>query len=71
MSAPVLLLPLLLGQATAEHVEEMSRVGQGRIVGGWEYVWACYVIAWVGIALYAVSLWARRRAGAKRGIAAS
>jgi len=71
MSAPGLLLPLLLGQATAEHVEEMSRaVGTGRIVGGWEYVWACYLIAWIGIALYAVSLWARRRAGSKRGIAA-
>jgi hypothetical protein len=70
VSAPGLLLPLLLGQATAEHVEQMSKVGEGRITGGWEYVWACYVIAWAGIALYAASLWARRRASAKRGIAA-
>jgi hypothetical protein len=54
-------LPLLLAQATAEHVEEMSKVGAGRIVGGWEYVWACYLIAWIGIGLYAVSLLLRRR----------
>ena len=62
------LLPLLLAQATAEHVEEMSKVGAGRITGGWEYVWACYIIAWVGIALYAISLQARLRA--RKGSAA-
>jgi hypothetical protein len=54
-------VPLLLAQATAEHVEEMSRVGAGRIVGGWEYVWASFLIAWIGIGLYAVSLLLRRR----------
>jgi hypothetical protein len=51
----------LLAQATAEHVEEMSKVGAGKIVGGWEYVWPCYLIAWIGIGLYAVSLIARHR----------
>jgi hypothetical protein len=65
VSAPWPLLPLLLGQAAggplADHVEEMSKVGGGRITGGWEYVWACYIIAWTGIALYALSLWLRRR----------
>jgi len=54
-------VPLLLAQATAEHVQEMSQVGAGRIVGGWEYVWACYLIAWIGIGLYTVSLLLRRR----------
>ncbi len=33
----------------------------GRIVGGWEYVWACYILTWMGIALYATSLFLRRR----------
>ncbi|HYV44457.1 MAG TPA: hypothetical protein VFA20_06320 [Myxococcaceae bacterium] len=54
-------VPLLLAQATAEHVQEMSQVGAGRIVGGWEYVWACYLIAWIGIGLYTVSILVRRR----------
>ena len=50
MSTLTHLLPLVLGQATAEHVEEMSRtVGAGKIVGGWEYVWASYLIAWAGM----------------------
>ena len=33
----------------------------GRIVGGWEYVWACYIVTWTGIVLYAASLFLRRR----------
>ena len=33
----------------------------GRIVGGWEYVWASYIVTWVGIVLYAASLFLRRR----------
>lgn len=40
--------------------DDASRVGVGRIQGGWEYIYTCYVITWVGIALYSVSLWARR-----------
>jgi hypothetical protein len=57
---------LVLAQATAEHVQEMSNaVGAGKIVGGWEYVWPCYLIAWIGIGLYAVSLIARRRRAMK------
>jgi hypothetical protein len=56
---------LLLAQTTAEHVEQMSQqVGSGRIVGGWGYVWTCYAIAWIGMALYAISLWARGRGSA-------
>lgn len=64
------LAALLLGQATAEHVEEMSRVGSGKLEGGWEYIWACYVIAWIGIALYAGSLWLRGRRVHRKGSAA-
>ena len=33
----------------------------GRIVGGWEYVWASYIVTWAGIVLYATSLFLRRR----------
>ena len=35
-------------------------VGSGRIVGGWEYVWAAYAITWAALGLYALSLWLRR-----------
>ena len=32
----------------------------GRIVGGWEYIWAAYGVAWGGLSLYGLSLWMRR-----------
>lgn len=35
-------------------------VGSGRIVGGWEYIWAAYAITWAALGLYALSLWLRR-----------
>jgi hypothetical protein len=50
------LLPLLLAAEGAGY-----GVGSGRIQGGWEYVWASYLITWAAVALYAFSLWARRR----------
>ena len=37
-------------------------VGSGRIVGGWEYVWAAYGLTWAGVCLYALTLWLRRKA---------
>lgn len=37
-----------------------SRVGSGRIQGGWEYVWAAYAITWGAIILYTLFLWRRR-----------
>lgn len=33
----------------------------GHIVGGWEYVWAGYILTWVGLVGYAASLVIRRR----------
>jgi CcmD family protein len=39
----------------------LGAVGEGRIRGGWEYVWAAYGIAWTGLGLYALSLWRRLR----------
>lgn len=36
------------------------QVGAGRIVGGWEYVWAGYGIALAALVLYSLSLWFRR-----------
>ncbi len=46
---------LLLAQA------DPTRVGAGRIVGGWEFVTAAYVLTLLGIVFYAASLWVRRR----------
>ena len=43
----------------AEAVTDVPQMGQ--IVGGWEYVWACYIVTWTGIVLYAASLFLRRR----------
>jgi hypothetical protein len=40
--------------------ETASRVGVGRIVGGWDSVGAAYGVAWAGLVLYALSLWVRR-----------
>jgi len=48
-------LVVLLAQA------DPSRVGAGRIQGGWEFVTAAYVLTLLGIVLYAASLWVRRR----------
>jgi hypothetical protein len=44
------MIPLVLGQA----------VGAGKIVGGWEYVIAAYVLTLLGIVVYSASLWVRR-----------
>ncbi|MBI3182052.1 MAG: hypothetical protein HYZ28_07890 [Myxococcales bacterium] len=41
----------------------LAQVGQGRIEGGWEYIWAAYGLTWLSLALYGVSLWLRRRSG--------
>jgi hypothetical protein len=46
-------------------------LGTGKIQGGWEYVWAAYLISLLAIALYALSLWLRRRAEAHNGLAQS
>lgn len=32
---------------------------EGVIVGGWEYVWASFIMTWVVLAGYGVSLWWR------------
>ncbi len=39
----------------AQSSDPATRVGSGRIQGGWEYVWACYAIAWGAIILYTPS----------------
>lgn len=33
----------------------------GRIVGGWEFVWAAYGVTWLFLVGYFVSLWLRSR----------
>ena len=47
-----MMIPLLLAQA--------APVGSGRIIGGWEFVTAAYVLTLLGIVSYALSLWVRR-----------
>jgi hypothetical protein len=51
-------LPLLLAAQ-----EAASKVGSGRIQGGWEFIWAAYGITWAALSLYALSLWLRRPKG--------
>jgi len=53
-----MILSLMLAQA-APTAEEIARVGQGKIEGGWGYIWAAYFVAFGGLALYAVFLWYR------------
>lgn len=45
---------LLLAQAQAPSI-------MGKVIGGWEYIWASYILTWAGIVLYGASLFARRR----------
>lgn len=40
---------------------------EGRIEGGWGYVYACYALAVGGSALYALSLYLRRPGTERRG----
>lgn len=48
--------------AATDVTDAVQRVGSGRIVGGWEYVWACYGITLFVLFAYALSLWVRRPA---------
>lgn len=40
---------------------EAYPVGSGKIQGGWEYIWAAYLITFAALTLYSLSLWLRRR----------
>jgi hypothetical protein len=34
----------------------------GKLVGGWEFVWAAYAITWAGLVLYAAfAVWRERQ----------
>lgn len=48
-------IQLLLAQAA-----QVGEVGSGKITGGWEYVWAAYLVFWLALALYAGGLLTRR-----------
>ncbi|MBK7860220.1 MAG: hypothetical protein IPJ65_16720 [Archangiaceae bacterium] len=55
------MIPLLvLAQAAADAQPSPGQVGSGRVIGGWEFVTAAYVLTFLGIVLYAASLWVRR-----------
>lgn len=49
----------------AEGNEAGARVGSGKIVGGWGYVWASYGITWAMMIGYGVYLWVRRHGGSQ------
>ncbi len=53
---------LVLAQAAAA---DAPRVGMGRIVGGWGYIWLAYGLTWSGLFLYGLSLYLRRRSAAR------
>jgi hypothetical protein len=57
MRIALMLLMFLVALQTSDPI---SRVGSGRIQGGWEYVWVSYAIAWGAIILYTFFLWLRR-----------
>ena len=40
----------------------LQTVGEGKITGGWEFVWAAYGLTWVALTLYGAYLWRRSRA---------
>jgi hypothetical protein len=42
-------------------IAQASEVGSGKIKGGWEFVWAAYIITWVGVVVYGLSLWLRHK----------
>jgi hypothetical protein len=52
----------LLAQAA-----DAAPVGSGKIQGGWEYVWGAYIVFWIALALYALSLWSRRSKAGQQG----
>lgn len=33
----------------------------GVVAGGWEYVWAAYIVTWLFLGGYTASLWVRNR----------
>ena len=42
----------------------------GVIPGGWEYVWAAYILTWVVVTAYGLSLWLRYSSRVKEAGAA-
>jgi heme exporter protein D len=40
--------------------------GEGTVTGGWEFVWAAYIITWVSLAAYGAWLVARDRSQANQ-----
>lgn len=41
-------------------------IGEGTIAGGWEFVWAAYIITWASLAAYGGWLVARARSAANQ-----
>jgi hypothetical protein len=41
----------------------MTAATEGVLVGQWGFVWAAYIVTWVFIASYALSLWIRAPRG--------
>lgn len=49
-----------LGVLAAEAADVSARVGSGRLVGGWGFIWASYGITGFTLAMYGLYLWLRR-----------
>jgi hypothetical protein len=56
-------LTLLVAQANPA-----LQVGAGKVLGGWEFVWASYGVFWGALALYGLSLWSRSAAARRGGV---
>ena len=39
----------------------------GKIVGGWEFIWAAFIVTWTALTLYSASLVWRERKSRKEG----
>ena len=58
---------MMLLHSLVSLLEAQSRVGAGRIQGGWGYVWTSYGITWAALALYGLHLWLRMRRPSSTG----
>lgn len=49
-----------LAVLAAEAADVANRVGSGRLVGGWGFIWASYAITAFTLVTYGLFLWMRR-----------
>jgi RsiW-degrading membrane proteinase PrsW (M82 family) len=52
----------VLSYFVAAYDGRVDNVGSGVISDGWNFIWAAYLVTWVAITAYGLSLWLRGRA---------